>query len=161
MHLAELNVARLLHPLDAPETAEFVAALDPVNALADAAPGFVWRLQTDDGDATSIRIADDDLAIVNFSVWESLDALRAFVYRSDHKLVLRRKRDWFGPWGGPHLVLFWVPEGEPPTLADAFDRLLLLAADGPTPEAFDFKHPFGPDGTPIDLRRTAPAVPGD
>ena len=111
MHLAQLNVARLLQPLEAPETAEFVAALAPVNALADAAPGFVWRLQEEGGDATSIRVGDDALVIVNMSVWESLDALRAFVYRSDHRMVLRRKRDWFGPWGGPHLVLFWVSRG--------------------------------------------------
>ena len=161
MHLAQLNVARLLAPLDAPETAEFVAALAPVNALADAAAGFVWRLQADGGDATSIRILDDELVIVNMSVWESLDALRAFVYRSDHKLVLRRKRDWFGTWDGPHLVLFWVPQGEPPTLAEALERLVRLRDGGPTPEAFDFKHPFAPDGTPIDRRRPAPAVPGD
>ena len=161
MHLAELNVARLLQPLEAPETAEFVAALAPVNALADAAPGFVWRLQAAGGDATSIRVGDDALVIVNLSVWASLDALRAFVYRSDHRMVLRRKRDWFGPWGGPHLVLFWVPEGEPPTLDEALDRLARLAEEGPTAEAFDFKHPFAPDGTPIELRRAAPATPGD
>ena len=160
MHLAQLNVARLLAPLDAPETAEFVAALAPVNALADAAV----RLEPPHeagGDATSIRILDDELVIVNMSVWESLDALRAFVYRSDHKLVLRRKRDWFGTWDGPHLVLFWVPEGEPPTLAEALERLVRLRDGGPTPEAFDFKRPFAPDGTPIDRRRSAPAVPGD
>jgi hypothetical protein len=158
MHLAQLNVARLLEPLDAPETAEFVAALEPVNALADAAAGFVWRLQADGGDATSIRILDDDLVIVNMSVWESLDALRAFVYRSDHKLVLRRKRAWFGPWGGPHLVLFWVPEGAPPTLDEALERLAQLTEEGPTAEAFDFKRPFAADGTPIDLRRRGSGV---
>jgi hypothetical protein len=161
MHLAQLNVARLLQPLDAPETAEFVDALVPVNALADAAPGFVWRLQADAGDATSIRVMDDELVIVNMSVWESLDALRAFAYRSDHRFVLRRKREWFGPWGGPHLVLFWVPEGSLPTLDEALERLAQLTEQGPTAEAFDFKRPFAPDGAPIDLRRRPGPAPDD
>jgi uncharacterized protein DUF3291 len=154
-------VARALGPTDGPVMAGFMALLEPVNAVADAAPGFVWRLQTGDGDATSIRVGDDELVIVNMSTWESLDALRAFVYRSDHRLVLRRRRDWFGPWPGPHLVLFWVPEGEPPTLDDALHRLVQLRDAGPSAEAFDFKHPFAPDGTAIDLRRRAAAAPGD
>ena len=154
MHLAQLNVARLREPIDAPESAEFVDALAPVNALADAAPGFVWRLQTDDGDATSIRVFDDDLVIVNMSVWESIESLRAYVYRSDHREVLRRRRDWFQPWDGPHLVLFWVEEGTRPTLAEALERLEQLRADGPSPSAFSFGRPFAPDGSP------ATATPG-
>jgi Domain of unknown function (DUF3291) len=159
VHLAQLNVARLQHPLDAPETAEFVAALAPVNALADASPGFVWRLQTAAGDATSIRALDDDLVIVNQSTWESLEALHAFAYRSDHKLVLRRRRDWFRPWDGPHLVLWWVPDGHEPTLDEGLDRLEQLRAVGATAAAFDFKHPFGPDGAPVERReRTGTGV---
>jgi heme-degrading monooxygenase HmoA len=148
MHLAELNVARLKEPIDSPATAAFVAALEPVNALADAAPGFVWRLQTDAGDATSIRAFDDDLVIVNLSVWESLESLRSFVFRSDHREVLRRRRDWFEPWDGPHLVLFWVEEGMHPTLAEALDRLAQLGARGPQPDAFSLRHPFAADGSP-------------
>ena len=146
MHLAELNVARLKEPIDAPATAPFVEALGPVNALADAAPGFVWRLQTDSGDATSIRAFDDDLVIVNMSVWESLETLRAYVLRSDHRHVLRRRREWFEQWDGPHLVLFWIQEGTQPTLAEALDRLEQLRTQGPTPTAFNFRHPFTPDG---------------
>src|SRR5689334_6952274 len=93
--LAQLNVARLLAPIDDPRTAEFVAALEPVNALADRAPGFVWRLQTEEGDATAIRVFDDDMIIVNMSTWTSLDHLTAFVYRSGHTEVMRRRREWF------------------------------------------------------------------
>ena len=152
MHLAQLNVARLQHPLDAPETAEFVAALEPVNALADAAPGFVWRLQGEAGDATSIRALGDDLVIVNQSTWESIETLHAFAYRSDHTAVLRRRRDWFQPWDGPHLVLWWVPAGHEPTLDEGLERLEQLDAEGPTAAAFDFNHPYGPDGAPLDRR---------
>jgi hypothetical protein len=152
VHLAQLNVARLQHPLDAPETAEFVAALEPVNALADAAPGFVWRLQGEAGDATSIRALGDDLVIVNQSTWESIEALHTFAYRSDHTVVLRRRRDWFQPWDGPHLVLWWVPDGHEPTLAEGLERLEQLAAEGPSAAAFDFHHPYAPDGAALDRR---------
>ncbi len=94
-HLAQINVSRLLAPIDAPETADFVAALDPVNARADGASGFVWRLQTDEGNATSVRAFDDPLVIVNVSVWESIEVLEAFAYRDDgHRAVLRRRRRW-------------------------------------------------------------------
>jgi Domain of unknown function (DUF3291) len=152
VHLAQLNVARLRHPLEAPETAEFVAALAPVNAFADAAPGFVWRLQTEAGDATSIRALDDDLVIVNQSTWESIEALHAFVYRSDHTAVLRRRRDWFRSWDRPHLVLWWVPDGHAPTLEEGIERLEQLGTAGPTAGAFDFNHPYAPDGATLDRR---------
>ena len=95
LHIAELNIARALAPIDAPLLDDFNAALDPINALADRTPGFVWRLQTDDGNATAIRPFEDDRMIVNLSVWESIDDLAAFVYRSDHVSVMRRRREWF------------------------------------------------------------------
>lgn len=144
MHLAQINIARLLRPLDAPETAEFVAALAPVNALADAAPGFVWRLQDDAGDATAIRVLDDDAVIVNVSVWESLDAFRAFVYEREHLGVLRRRLEWFERPAGPHLALWWVEPGTVPTAEEGVRRLALLAARGPTTEAFDLAHVVAP-----------------
>src|SRR3954451_571913 len=108
-HLAQLNIALPKEPLDAPLLAEFVAALEPVNAAADAAPGFVWRLQTDEGDATGIRAFGDDRLIVNMSTWVSLEALRAFVYTNGvHKAVLGRRREWFERMDA-YLCLWWVP----------------------------------------------------
>ena len=146
-HLAQLNIARLQAPLESPQLAGFVAALEPVNALADGAPGFVWRLQTDEGDATSIRPFDDDMLLVNMSVWESLESLAAFVYRSDHKDVMRRRRQWFDRADEVYLVLWWVPAGTAPTVEDAKARLETLRRVGPSAEAFTFRVPFpAPDG---------------
>ena len=131
-HLAQLNVARLVAPIDSAELADFVAGLAPVNALADAAPGFVWRLQEESGDATGLRPWGDDM-IVNLSVWASAEALRSYVFAPGHIEVLRRRREWFVPMDSPHLVLWWVPAGHRPSLAEAGERLARLAADGPGP----------------------------
>jgi hypothetical protein len=144
MHLAQINIARLLKPLDHPATADFVASLEPVNAIADAAPGFVWRLQTEDGDATSIRIGDDDLLIVNLTVWESLEALRGFVFSGDHLAVLRRRREWFEKLATPASALWWTRPGRLPTPQEGVRRLALLAERGPTPDAFTFAQTFEP-----------------
>lgn len=147
-HLAQCNVARLRAPIDSPLLAEFVAALEPINELADGAPGFVWRLQTEDGDATSIRPFDDDMIMVNMSVWESLDALATFTYDADHRAVMRGRRQWFERPEEAYLVLWWVPAGTVPTVADAKSRLETLRARGPSPEAFTFRSPFAPpDGS--------------
>lgn len=137
-HLAQLNVASLRFPLDDPRTADFVALLEPINALADEAPGFVWRL-TEEGrpDATGMRPAGEDV-IVNYSVWESAGALWDFVYRSPHLEVMRRRRDWFRRHEEPHLVLWWVPAGRIPPVAEALERLALLREQGPSPRAFTF-----------------------
>lgn len=149
-HLAQLNIARLLAPLDSPQLADFVAALEPVNALADGSPGFVWRLQTEDGDATSIRAFDDDMLIVNMSVWESAEALADFVYRSDHRSVLRRRREWFERMDEAYVVLWWVPAGHLPSIEEAKERLARLRNDGSSPHAFTFRSPVlgrsGADG---------------
>jgi hypothetical protein len=150
-HLAQLNVGRLLAPLDDPATAGFVAGLEPINAVADAAPGFVWRLQDDTGDATHIRAHPDPLFIVNLSVWESLEDLAAFVYEGAHVPLMRRRREWFSRMATAHLVLWWVPAGTRPTPAEALDRLDLLERHGPSPAAFTFRRPFAaPAGTPLD-----------
>jgi heme-degrading monooxygenase HmoA len=147
-HLAQLNMATLRAPLDTPELADFVAQLEPVNALADGSRGFIWRLQTEDGDATAIRAFDDDRIIVNLSVWESLEALRSFVYASRHLDVMRRRRQWFHRMADPYLALWWLPAGTIPTLAQARDRLELLDRNGPTANAFTFRDPFPePAGT--------------
>jgi hypothetical protein len=148
VHLAQLNVARFRAPLDDPAMAGFVAALEPINALADGWPGFVWRLQTEEGDATAIRAFDDDLMLVNMSVWESVEALAEFVYRSGHLDVMRRRREWATRLAEAHLVLWWVPEGELPTVEEARERLEYLREHGPTPHAFTFKRRFSPADTP-------------
>ena len=145
MHLAQLNVARLLEPLDSPRLAGFVAALDEVNAVADAAPGFVWRLQSELGNATDVRPWGEDV-IVNMSVWASVEALREYVYGQDHAAVLRRRREWFAVLDTPHVVLWWVPQGHLPDLAEAGERLARLCRDGPGPEAFTLRVPFAVRG---------------
>jgi hypothetical protein len=123
---------------------EFVAALDRINALADCHAGFVWRLQTEEGNATAIRAFDDDRLIINMSVWESLKELADFVYRSGHIEVLRRRREWFAPIK-PHTALWWVPDGHIPSLAEAESRLDRLRDHGPTPAAFTFTSRFPAD----------------
>jgi heme-degrading monooxygenase HmoA len=134
--------------MDGPVMAGFKAALEPINALADEAPGFVWRLQTEDGDATAIRPYEDDRMMVNMSVWESIEALRAFVYTSGHTSVMRNRRRWFEKLE-PYLVLWWVPAGHQPTIEEAKERLEHLKRRGPTPHAFTFRASFpAPDADP-------------
>lgn len=122
--------------------ADFVAGLEPVNALADAAPGFVWRLQTDDGDATAIRPYEDEWVMVNMSVWDSFEALKAFVHGDEHRGYLVRRRQWFERMDTPILALWWVPAGHVPTVDEAKDRLALLERVGPSPAAFTFRTAF-------------------
>jgi len=143
-HLAQFNIAKMIAPLDDPLMAPFVARLAPINALADGSPGFVWRLQSEEGDATVLRVFDDLDMLINFSVWESLDALRNFVYRSDHRELLKARGQWFAGNEAPHLVLWWVPAGVTPSVEEAKERLALLQAQGPSERAFDFRNPFAP-----------------
>ena len=145
-HIAQINASLPLEPLDSARLSGFVAALDSINALADEAPGFRWRLQTEDGDATAVRLSDDRL-IVNLSVWESIEALADYVFRTAHTAVMRRRREWFAPMGKPMTALWWVPAGTAPTVAEAEQRLNHLQANGPTPYAFTFRASFpSPDG---------------
>jgi hypothetical protein len=158
-HLAQLNVGRLRAPVDDPATDEFMAALDTINALAEASPGFVWRLQTEEGNATSIRAFDDDLMILNMSVWESVETLAEYVYRSAHTPFLRRRSQWFERLGEAYLVLWWIPAGTLPTIDEALGRLDHLRAFGPAAEAFTFRQPFSQPGgpaIPADERNTCP-----
>lgn len=143
-HIAQLNVARLLHPIDHPATSEFVALLDPVNELAEQSPGFAWRLQDETGNATEIDVLGDPLLIVNLSVWESIESLREYVYRSAHLDVLRRRDEWFESHEAPHLVLWWVEVGHRPTTDEAVERLTSLREFGPTQAAFTMRHRFPP-----------------
>ena len=146
-YLAQMNITRMRAPLDDPLMERFVAWLEPINALADESPGFIWRLQTDEGDATSIRAFEDDRILVNMSVWESLEALQAFVFRSDHVRVMRERAQWFEPTDLPTTVLWWVPEGHLPTVDEAKKRLDLLREQGPSENAFTFSKPFSPPTT--------------
>lgn len=134
-HLAQVNIALPVEPLTSQRLAEFVELLEPVNALADSAPGFVWRLQTEDGDATAVRALGDDRLIVNMSVWASVEDLAAFVFGSYHAAVMRRRREWFSRMREPYATSWWVPAGVRPTVADAEERLTALRAHGPTPFA--------------------------
>jgi len=146
-HLAQVNIARMLGPLDGPVMAGFVARLDEINALADASPGFVWRFQTAEGNATALRPYDDERILFNMSVWETLEHLRDYVYRSAHTQLIGRRKDWFDKFEKPYLALWWVPAGHIPTIAEAKQRLEHLSARGETAEAFTFKQSFAaPEG---------------
>ena len=138
-HLAQINVGRMHAPIDAPIMSGFVAQLDAINALADNSPGFIWRLQTPEGNATSLSVYDDSLIIVNMSVWESVEALQNYVYRSLHTSVLRQRKEWFAPFDGPFMALWWVEAGHLPTPLEGKERLAYLAQHGPTEHAFTFK----------------------
>jgi Domain of unknown function (DUF3291) len=156
-HVAQCNIGRVRAPLDSPQLAGFVAALEPVNRMADEAPGFVWRLQTEAGDATAIRAFEDDMLLLNMSVWESIEALAEFTYRTPHRDVMRRRREWFERLADAYLVLWWVRAGTLPTVVEARARLEALRRDGPTPQAFTFHSPFPPP----DASRAADPVAED
>lgn len=157
VHLAELNVATLRYPLDDPRMRDFVDLLVPLNEEADRAPGFVWRL-VEDGqpDATGMRPAGDDV-IVNLSVWETKEALWDYAYRSGHLEAMRRRREWFERHVEAHLVLWWVPAGHLPGVAEALERLADLRDNGPSPRAFTFASPYAPAGSRPDAPVAAPA----
>jgi hypothetical protein len=139
-HLAQLNVGRILHPLDDPRVRDFMDGLAPINALADSFPGFIWRLQTDSGNATDVHHpwSDDPFALVNMSVWRSPEDLRRYVYESGHLEYLQRRAEWFEKPKRAHYVLWWVPAGHIPTLEEARDRLEHYRRHGATPHAFWF-----------------------
>jgi hypothetical protein len=140
--LAQLNIGIIKGPMDSPLMADFAAGLTRINALADRSPGFVWRLQTEAGDATTIRPFDDDNLLVNMSVWRDVESLNQYVYGSAHVDLMRRRREWFERMPKAFLVLWWVPKGHRPSIAEAIARLELLRAKGPTAEAFTFRQAF-------------------
>lgn len=142
-HLAQLNIAKLKYGFDDPELADFVARLDDVNALADESPGFVWRLQTEEGDATAIDYFGADY-LVNMSVWQDVESLRDYAFRSAHKEVLARRNEWFDRMEDAYAVLWWIPAGSIPSIEEAGERLKSLRANGPNPRAFTFKQIFEP-----------------
>jgi hypothetical protein len=146
--IAQFNIATALTPLDDPLLADFMARLDEVNALVERSPGYVWRLTSDGGNATDVRAFDNPRTIVNLTVWETVEALFDFTYKTGHKLVMNRRREWFEKPDGPYMVLWWVPAGHVPGIDEAKARLAYLSAHGPSPTAFTFKIRFPP---PADL----------
>lgn len=142
LHIAQVNIGRMRGALEDAVMADFVARLDEINALADRSPGFVWRLQTEAGNATYLRPYDDDRVLFNMSVWESIEQLKRYVYYSAHVEVLKRRHDWFEKFSGAYTALWWVPQGHRPGVDEAKKRLAHLDANGPTAFAFTFKHPF-------------------
>ena len=145
--LAQVNVGHTLHPLDDPRMQGFVRRLAEINGDADGAPGFVWRLQSEAGDATGIAVSADPSFIINLSVWHSVEELARFVYRSEHREVMALRRQWFRRHDGPYQCLWWIPETHRPTPEEALERLALLTREGATAVAFTFKQPFPqPDG---------------
>lgn len=152
-HLAQINIGRLVAPQGDPRVQPFFEALERINALAEASPGFIWRLKDEIGNATEIAIGGDPLLIPNMSVWEDADSLFAFVYRSDHTPVMSRRRDYFERPQSAYMALWWVAAGTVPTLNDGLSRLWLIDRFGPTPQAFTFKARFpapGLEGPPTD-----------
>jgi hypothetical protein len=146
--LAQVNIALPVAPLESAQLADFVAALDPINAIADVSPGFIWRLQTEGGDATGVRGFGDERLIINLSVWTSLETLGDFVFRSGHVDVMRRRREWFERMATAYTALWWVPRGHRPSIAEAEDRLATLRRLGSTERAFTFREPQpSPDPT--------------
>lgn len=140
--IAQLNVARARAPFDDPVMSDFMAWLADVNALAERSPGFIWRLAGTSGNSTDLGIGDDPLVIINLTVWETIEDLHSFTYRSDHKAVFARRFEWFERWDGPSVVMWWQPAGQLPDVDDAFRRLRNLADCGPTYDGFTFKQRY-------------------
>jgi hypothetical protein len=161
--LAQLNIGIIRGPIDSPVMAEFVANLERINAIAEASPGFVWRLQTEDGNATAIRPFENENMLVNMSVWSDAEALRKFVYRSAHADILRRRREWFDKMSEAFMVLWWVPRGHRPSVTEAIARLEALRAKGAHAEAFTFRQSYPPPDAPpseqpVDFKDECPAT---
>jgi hypothetical protein len=140
-HLAQINIARMQAPLDSPQMADFVANLDRINLLAETSPGFIWRLKTDDGDATALRPLDES-TIVNMSVWTDLAALNQFVFRSAHVEIMRRRKEWFERMKEAYVALWWIKKGHIPSIDEALEKLEHLRVNGPSPTAFNYRQPF-------------------
>lgn len=148
-HLAQINIGRFRLPVEHPANADFVANLDRINALAEEQRGFVWRLKGEGNNATDLKPYDDPNMAINMSVWTDMDALAAFVYRTSHREIMRRRREWFEHMD-VYMALWWVPAGHTPTIEEGKAKVELIARLGPTRDAFTFKQPFpAPDAAPI------------
>ncbi len=144
-NIAQVNIGRTRSQLDDLKMVGFVDRLGEINALADASPGFVWRLQTDEGNATYLRPFEDERVILNMSVWESVEGLRQYVFNTAHRELLRQRHEWFERFQGAYTALWWVPAGHVPGIDEAKRRIAHIEAHGPTQFAFTIQSPF-----PID-----------
>jgi hypothetical protein len=153
--LAQLNIALMKDAIDSPLMADFVANLDRINALAEQSPGYAWRLQTEDGNATSLSPLGHN-EIVNLSVWEDVESLNHYVYKTAHVEIMRRRKEWFERVADAYVVLWWVPRGVRPTVDQAIERLQRLRAHGPTDYAFSFRNAFAPPDAPSGARTLPP-----
>lgn len=154
-HLAQCNIGRMNAPLDDPSLAGFFSELDRINAIADATPGFVWRLQDEGGNAMALAPTPDPQTVLNMSVWTDAESLFDFVYRSAHTPVMAQRRQWIERWDGPYQALWWIEAGTIPTIGDALAALWRLERYGPTPHAFTFKARYpapGLGGMPTDMK---------
>ena len=138
-HLAQLNVGRIRYPTDDPRMAEFMGALDSVNALAERSSGFVWRFKDDSNNATNIHVTADPTFLINMSVWETAEHLEHFVWNTVHKRIYQRKGNWFEPMQTPHFVMWWIAVGHIPTPQEALARLEHLTQHGPSDHAFGWE----------------------
>lgn len=144
-HLCQVNIGLAKAPMDDPIMHGFASQLDRINQLADNSPGFVWRLQSDSGNATDILLYENPLMLYNMSVWESIDALFEYTYHSDHTAVMVHRKQWFNPMSGPYMALWWIPAGQLPAMPEGKARIDYLTAHGPSPVAFHFKNVFPPN----------------
>ena len=142
--LAQINIADSRGPRDSQIMKGFMDRLDEINRIADTAPGFVWRLQTEEGDATSIQAFDDPLMLINVSVWQDIESLKNFVYKSLHVELIQDRDAWFTKMQEPHQALWWIPQGHIPSVEEAKEKLLHLRAHGPSEQAFTFSKSFEP-----------------
>ncbi len=141
-HLAQINIAQAKDAMESQTMRGFVARIDEIHALADKAPGFVWRLQTEAGDATAIRAFEDPMLLVNMSVWDDVESLKRYVYQSAHVELIRDRDAWFNKMKPVHQVLWWIPAGHLPSLGEGKERLAMLQERGPSRDAFTFAKPF-------------------
>lgn len=146
-HIAQVNIGRIRAELTDPIMAGFVNRLEEINALAEASPGFVWRLQTDEGNATYLRPFEDERTLLNMSVWENVETLKHYVYHTAHRELLRQRHAWFEKFAGAYAALWWVPVGHIPGIDEAKRRIAYLEAHGPSQFAFTFAAMFPPDDT--------------
>lgn len=149
--LAQLNIAAMKAPLESPLLAEFAANLDRINQLAEQSPGYIWRLETEEGNATALRPFGDDM-LVNLSLWRDIDSLFDYVYLSAHKEIMARRKQWFNAMGSAYSVLWWVNAEQRPSVEQAREKLQHLQQHGPTAQAFTFKQRFDPYGARLPKR---------
>lgn len=148
LQLAQVNIARMLAPIDSPVMADFVANLDRINALAESSDGFIWRLKDEHDNATAIKVFEDDYLIINMSVWTNIDSLHKYVYQTSHAEIFKRRKEWFEKMTDMHMALWYVPEGHQPTPHEARKKLEFLQKNGETAAAFSFRRNFSADGLP-------------